>query len=282
MVIFTDLIKKGDKFVEPKKAARQREAYTDSDGKYRFDELPEGRHRLKIFLPDGLTVFKDQWEISTGIPSCSEYDFNAQIDGRISGRIVASDGKPVHKVRIYIGNLEYSPYLYIPSAETDTNGYYELKGIPPGNYKLSVNPNIAANQNTSPFTNYYFGETFNSSEAQIFRLGLAEKLNNVNLKLFPIPDLKKTIVEVVWETGEAIDKPAVYYMTSSERIKGDSPRYAFPDQEGKSIIPIYSGFDYKIYAIGQLKDGRFYETKPLFIKAEQISGPIRLVAAVKK
>ncbi len=281
LVMFTDSIKKENKYVPPKSKDRQREILTDSAGNYRFDDLPIGKHRLKIFPPDGLTVWKDEIEIGSGNSSCAEYDFSVQIDGRISGKIIADNGEPMPRAFVHLSATEYNPYSYIPNARTDINGNYEIKGIPPGKYRLSVSPNVPSSNYSFPFTRYYFPATFNDSEAKILELGYAEKIQNINLKMLPASFTKKIQIELVWEDGTPISPPNIHYKVFAGTAE-TSPNYVHSDKEGKPTLTIFSGFDYQIYAFGSLKDGRLYETDKVIVKAENTEDVIKLKARLRR
>ena len=281
LVMFTDSIKKENKYVSPKGKDKQREITTDSAGNYRFDDLPIGRHRLKIFLPDGLTAWRDEIEIGSGNQSCAQYDFSVQIDGRVSGKIIADNGESMPMAYVHLSTTEYNSYSYIPSARTDINGNYEIKGIAPGKYKLSVSSNVPSSNYSFPFTSYYFPATFNDSEAKIIELGYAEKVQGINLKMLPVSFTKKIQIEVVWEDGMLISPPNVHYKVFAGTAE-TSLKYIYSDKEGKPTLTIFSGFDYQIYAFGSLKDGRLYETDKVIVKAENTEDVIKLQARLRR
>lgn len=281
LALYSDSVKKGEKYVSPKNSDKERETFTDPNGNYRFDNLPAGFHRLKIFLPDGLTALKEEWKISTGNQSCEEYGFRVQIDGRIKGKIITADGQPASQVGVYISNTEYNPYLYLPSAKTDINGEYEIKGAPPGNYKLSAAPNFIPITSGLPFTRYYFPGSYSDSEAKIFNLGYAEKIQDVNLQLPPAPFPKKIQIELVWEDGTPIKPTNIFYQAFAGKAES-SPKFVYSDKDGKTTLTIYSGFDYQVYAFGTLEDGRLYETDRINVKAEESAEVIKLVARLRR
>jgi len=56
----------------------------------------------------------------------------AQDEGTLKGRVtLASDNKPLHHATVTIGRLGRS-------AETDEDGVYEIRSLPPGSYTVSV------------------------------------------------------------------------------------------------------------------------------------------------
>ena len=288
LVMFRDFLKSGDKYIRPEKNNSELETFTDDKGNYRFDNLPEGIHRLKIFLPDGLMAYDDERKIIIKNPSCSENNFDIQIDGRISGKIVNSEGKPEALVGVSISGTEYNPYLYYSSyVQTDVNGNYEIKGLPPGKYKLIARRKGFGVTSDFPFTDYYFPGTFDESEAQIFNLKYAEKLQNVDLRLFPTPVMKKIQIELVLEDSISINSPDIYHQIyyqvyAGKAQKGSLDYVVYPDKDGKKTLTVYSGFEYKIYAVARLKDGRWYETEPMVIRAEKMPEFIKLVAKLRK
>ncbi len=284
LVMFADSLREGNKYVSPKQTERQREVFTDVNGTYRFDNLLEGMHRLKVFLPDGLTVFRDEEKINTKSPTCSEYDFNIEVDGKVSGKIVTAEGKPASQVSVHISNTEYNPYLYLNPARTDINGNYEIEGVPPGKYKIFVSPYFIPVTSGLPFTSYYLPGTYDQSEAKIFTLGYAEKLQNVNLQLPPSPITKQIRIELMWEDGTSVVSPLppdIFYEVSAGKVKKSPPGYVYQNKEGQRGLTIYSGFEYIFYAYGKLEDGRLYETNRVTVEAKETSNLVKLIARQK-
>ena len=281
LAVVTDSIKKENKYVPPKDKDKLREVLTDAGGNYRFDDLPVGKHRLKIFLPNDLTTWKDEFEFGSGDQSCAQYDFSVQVDGRINGKIVADNGEPLPRAYVQLSATNYNPYFYIPGAQTDIDGNYEIKGILPGKYKLSVSSNVPNSNYSFPFPRYYYPATFNESEAKILELGYAEKIQNINLKMLPVSFTKKIQIEVVWEDETPISPPNVHYKVFAGTAETSS-NYVHSDKEGKPTLTIFSGFEYQIYAFGSLKDGRLYETDKIIVKAENTEDIIKLKARLRR
>ncbi len=281
LVMFTDFLKSGDKNVRSKKTNSERETVSDSKGNYRFDNLPEGMHRLRIFLPNDLTTFNDERKIFTQNPSCSESSFDIHIDGRISGKIVNAEGKPAPLVGVSISNRENQYFYYLPNAQTDINGNYEIKGIPPGKYILSVSPSRVKSNFSFPFISYYYPATFNAFEAKIIELDYAGKVQGINLKMLPTSFEKKIQIELVWEDEMPISPPNIYYNVFAGTAETSS-NYVYTDKQGKGTLTIFSGFDYQIYAYGQSKDGRVYETDKVIVKAENTEDVIKLKVRLRR
>ena len=180
----------------------------------------------------------------------------------------------VFKVILFNG---YKSHL---SSVTDENGNYELKGVPPGNYKIVTYPFNKRLDNGYPFSSYYFPRTLDESKAKTVEVGYAEKLFDINFSLLPIPKSKVIKVELLWVDGTQIKPPNVF---SSILLNGKtrSQSYVNEDKDGIPTLKIFSGIEYQIYAFGQLKDGRLYETDKINIKFEDATEIIKLKARLR-
>jgi protocatechuate 3,4-dioxygenase beta subunit len=173
-------------------ASGQYEATTDSTGRYRFSGLRPGKYKIKVSLPNGFGPLFDligtvaNAEITP--ETCgAEVDFSAQIDGRITGHVFDADGKPVaDQVQVSIVSLESSgkgiALAESRSEYTKREGWYEFEGLLPGKYLLGVSIAEAPDKH-SPYPTFYYQQTSDRAQAQVFTLAVGQKLKDIDLHL---------------------------------------------------------------------------------------------------
>jgi len=155
-------------------------AISDADGHYEFDPLPLGSYRITANTQAGLWAEDGPTEIRPH--SCTAYQFELHIDGRISGHIRATDGKPftVHPwVDIVAEDGSHSESRYV-----DDEGHFEVQGLEPGRYIVGVGINAQPNSTEWRARIYYPGVK-SKEEARIVELGTAERRSGVDFKIPP-------------------------------------------------------------------------------------------------
>ncbi len=120
-----------------------RRAYTDTNGRFRFEGLPTGEWTLYVHdsTQNLLPEFWDN-EIDAGLATPitvddvlneSELLIELADSGRISGTVTDIEGSPLTDVWVRARN-EAGSVVY--SDNTDDNGFYELRGMDTGSYRV--------------------------------------------------------------------------------------------------------------------------------------------------
>ena len=117
------------------------ETTTDADGKYSM-KVPVGRYTATLAVRDGLysTGGFMRPEILDG-RGCSEVDFVVKPDGRIGGRVVASDGRPVSGLSIEVLRAAAASDSYFSRLQrvlTDNAGNFEFSRLATGKYVVGL------------------------------------------------------------------------------------------------------------------------------------------------
>jgi protocatechuate 3,4-dioxygenase beta subunit len=158
-VIATSSITDSSKIIESilNKSASLK-ATTDSDGRYRFEDVTAGKYRLGPFTP---TMVSDSLESEsdvtvTGGGTTEGIDFTLSLGGVITGKVTDSDGRPVILQRISLKPVESGPAAASPAGAssvaammnviggggrmyaTDDRGVYRIFGLRPGRYLVSA------------------------------------------------------------------------------------------------------------------------------------------------
>lgn len=131
-------------------------ATTDSDGNYRFEDLPAGKYRLAPYAPAFVSDSIDSAGETTvtGGATTEGINFSLSAGGVITGKVTDSDGRPVIGEKITLKAVESNPN---PAAAvnsvtaimnsfggggrmyaTDDRGIYRIFGLHPGRYLVSA------------------------------------------------------------------------------------------------------------------------------------------------
>jgi hypothetical protein len=183
-----------------------------------------------------------------------------RVDGRVRGRVYDAQGRPARKgVRVTLISpdkaITYKTGYYAPtenekehiSVETNEQGYYEFKGVPPGKYLLGIN---LSNQpyRYNPYPQTYFPEGGDARRATVIILTAGQKLSGYDLHL--PPRLVERIIKgmVKYQNGS----PAIgaeVYVSDAEEFKR-----AKTDSRGEFEVKCLDGLTYSFQASLRDKD----------------------------
>jgi hypothetical protein len=159
-------------------------ASSNSDGYYEFQSLPPGKYHITPNTTPGLWAEDGDTAVSPG--SCTQINFALSTDGQLSGHVISPDGQPfaiTPWVEIQSEDLHFSK-----STPVNDQGYYELRGLPPGQYFVGIGINSQPDTPEWRSRIYYPGVRARKP-ATIIELREAEKRINVDFLSAP-PDTK--------------------------------------------------------------------------------------------
>lgn len=185
---------------------REVEAVTDAEGRYALEGLEPGAYRVGAALPKHLSPAAEERDARVAARGCVELDFRTSVDGRVEGRVLDAEGRPVPSIRIDLAppGQEDEPRPKHLWAYTDEDGRYELRGVPPGRYVLGFRLDSGIDGLKHPYPRTYYPGTQDPSAAAVVELEEGEKLKGYDLKL--PPPLAERAVEgvVVWPDGSPV------------------------------------------------------------------------------
>jgi len=196
------------------------ELHTDAEGRYRLTGLRPGRYKVSLKLPDELTAFQPEQEVSVADRGCATVDYYVTDNGRVSGRVFDAAGTPVARVQLALVAAD-SPEAERPasdkhhsiSSRTDDEGRYSFSAVPAGNYLLVVNlnrfPEYGDSSNAYPRT-FYPGVAL-AREAEVISVREGESVSGRDLRL-PSPRAESVVHGVVaWEDGSPVAHAGVSF-----------------------------------------------------------------------
>ena len=117
---------------------------TSRGGRYEFTSLTAGSYDVELVAPNGYEtrVRSQKLEIPNG-RACAQRDLYVAPASRIAGRVLEHTGAPFGKRQVEVAGATATPHpdygLPIATAYTDADGFFELRGLPPGSYIVGVN-----------------------------------------------------------------------------------------------------------------------------------------------
>jgi uncharacterized GH25 family protein len=114
--------------------AAQRGAVTDAEGRYRVSALRDGRWSLTAIHPEYATEREVDVEVSDR--DVEAIPLTLQKAGGVRGVVKTKEGEPDGRARVNLANVNNASIKF--EATTDSDGNFEILGIPPGAYTVRV------------------------------------------------------------------------------------------------------------------------------------------------
>jgi hypothetical protein len=170
-------------------------ATTDAGGAYSFTGLASGKYSLDADLPESFFGDHQQADVALHAQGCADVSFHWKNNGRISGRVLDSKGRPAKGITVAVFFLQ-DPHRgnyvkgYVPANDfqiTDESGRYHFKGLLPGTYLVFVNP-FAAQQQNAPYPRQFYPGVAGPEKATRLEIKASEELLDIDFAL-PQPQL---------------------------------------------------------------------------------------------
>jgi Carboxypeptidase regulatory-like domain len=215
---------------------------SDGDGKFHASALPEGSYKVRVAPPEGLSDRSNESEVNVVDRGCATVRFWLTVDGRVSGRVLDAEGRPLSDSYVMLRSAEaekrYSGFS--DGGAADDEGRYEIRQVPPGQYKLSVYFNGPRGKPLKSFPTFYYPGVLSADQAGVIAVGESAKVENVDFRL-PTPPERTIEGVVLWPDG----KPApgaqltCYIHDGGALIKVDEQgHFSFKTYEGVETLLI--------------------------------------------
>jgi hypothetical protein len=246
---------------------RTYETTTDKNGQYEIRSVVPGDYQIRAHLPDNYTTDDNdhEEELSVADRGCVAKSFSAEIDSRLSGRVLDLAGHPAPATLtlVSVANKEQTFMAY---AHED--GEFQVAGIAPGRYLLTLDIYSAGREEYSRKAElYYFPGTSERERATVIEIRMGEKLTDYTIKL---PEkLRAHSIRGVVQTPDG--KPAararvIFLLTDKTtpnlyRTKdGSSPKET--DEQGRFEFVGFAGSTYSLEAFEEGSQARSEKRRP--------------------
>lgn len=221
----------------------RREIRPDAQGRYRVSGLPPGKFKVTLQLPDTLTTYQPQREISVADRGCAAVGYHLTDNGKVSGRVFDPEGRPVARILVSLVEPDSDPKTkYVKLERTDEEGNYSFSAVPAGRYIIAVNFNRYPDPNdpTNAYPGSFYPGVTDQPNAEVITLAVGEKLTGLNIRVPPRKPLSVVTGQVVWADGSPVVKASltVTDVTNYESSVGHGIQ---ADEQGKFVINGYIG-----------------------------------------
>ncbi|HJQ33085.1 MAG TPA: SpaA isopeptide-forming pilin-related protein [Pyrinomonadaceae bacterium] len=269
--------------------ADSQELKTDAEGRFRVSGLAPGKYRVTLKVPPGLfyedgsgekrTVVRDVEVTARG---CAEAEFNLESDTRVAGRVLEASGRPAANLRLQMRGApsdarRTNAFLY---AETDAEGRFEFRAVPPGEYLLGLRILSSVGKEYLPYPRTYFPGTPSEQEAAVIKVREGQHLGGLEMRLPERLEEYEVAGEVVWEDGRPAPGASVNVQEGEDRRTGDT-LYVRADDRGHFALKVFDGLSYKISAYARDTNGAAAQS-PWVEVPPRGARPVRLVIPIKK
>lgn len=251
-------------------AGRRAEARVGAGGRYQFKNLPPGKYRLTVPLPEELTVLdpyrpelaadlgiKDQHEIDVPGRGCVVRHIMVADNGRISGRVTDAAGAAVAGIEVGLLRLgedgapserEEDEDLY---AEADDDGNYAFKALPPGRYLIGVRlgPYLSNGDVAAAYPRTFYPGVADEREAIAVSLGRGQSVTRRDFQAGPRLRERTVRGVVVRRDGRAAAGVKVRYQARTPDRKLSTPELLKTDARGRFSFTAYEGAAYLVGAV---------------------------------
>jgi len=264
------------------------EAKTDENGNFRLVNLPPGKYKVRMAMPERYEMqydfLRDEIDV-TVTPGCfgAELGFKVHAIGRISGGVVDANGKPVGRnvqVSIIAANDADKPLstLLSRSEYTDKLGRYVFDGVPLGRYILGIGIADAPDKNT-PYPKIYYPKGNLPSQAKIIEIAKGQKLNGLNFRLAPRLKAATITGVVVDENGMPVAEADLDLYDLEDPDDQLFSAHVKTDKQGRFTIGCFKGRRYLVHA-WKAEDyliGTGKQSTPAEVDTSKPGRPIKLI-----
>lgn len=166
----------------------RRETLTDARGDFAFEGLPPGSYSVRPLYPEHARGYVDPTPFELRARQCREVGYLPWWDGRIRGRVVDADGRPLSGLRVWLispeldvsvrANLMHSMWVM-----TEADGSFELTNVPRGRYQFVVNLTGDADDNAHGYGRTFHPGVKERARASVIELGGGEWLTLQDFRL---------------------------------------------------------------------------------------------------
>lgn len=223
--------------------SERKEIRPDGEGRFRVSGLRPGKYKVSLRLPETLTTYQHEKEITVADRGCAAVGWYITDNGRVSGRVVNADGEPVARILVSLILPEADgKESYEKMERTDNDGQFMFSAVPRGRYLIAVNHTRFPDPNdpTNAYPLSFYPGVVDQAHAQAIVVGSGEKLTNLEVH---IPSKRPASIlsgTVVWSDGSPVANAqlSVIDVTQGESSSG----YGWvADEQGQFKIEGYTG-----------------------------------------
>jgi hypothetical protein len=224
-------------------------AQTDQNGVYRFYGLPADTYHFAAELPANLEIAQTilsepQPPVTLPENACYQQDIDALPTGRIRGRVVGPDGKPLKNadVALFRADRYKQEDMGWWEYQDEEKGYFEFQHVSPGKYVI-VFHNSNRSDPDMPFPRTFYPAALDVKSATPIAIEEGQQVLNADIHVAGGPATRAVTVRVHWT-----EKPTPDDVFVSAQSSDGSLAFAERLSPGVFQITVFRGVRYSIYA----------------------------------
>lgn len=274
--IYNTLAGKKVKIIGEKKSY---ELVTNQDGVYEIYDLPAGKYVIDPEVPNGWkidhksvsasprqsddkendTSAKPLFQVFLEAGKHAYFDFGYGVNNAIRGRVLDPVGNVMKDVCLRLLPAQGKPSGYFSESDcTKKDGAFEIVGIPPGRYVISVN-NRGKISSSEPFPTFYYPNVFEREKAGIVTVTEGHLIEGIDIY---VPRMEETIIVegvVRHSDGRPVSEERVLFEPKNTSDEIDGKARAETDATGRFAIKVLKGLEGTLYAevvayVGEYED----------------------------
>jgi hypothetical protein len=222
------------------------EALTNEDGTYQVVGLPPGSYKVRAELPTNLSQKERQVNLPAG--GCLLVDIITKSDGRVSGKVLDSQGRIVIGAEVNLLNADdprrvsrTSLGVHSFTQSTNKDGYYEFVEVPPGRYYLGFDLEDEP-KGEFPYPRTYYPGSPDRDQATVIVLGDGEHLTGYDIPLPPALPVKTIEGIFLWSDSRPVSPGNVTLRDRADtQTAGKIYAYATVDAQGHFTLRGFEG-----------------------------------------
>lgn len=267
--------------------AASRKVTTDSEGVYELEDLPPGDYALRLSMLETqsegcLNRDGSPARIHLGDDGVVERNLHVFWEGRIEGAVKSDSGSPAHAwVQLLSADERRVSGCIDWFQITAKDGSYRFQQVPPGRYRIVLNPNGPFDE--WPHDLQYFPSGVHESAARVFELAPGQQVKGIDFRP-PLLPPRTTQVRVTWPNGEVAADAGIcvaYENTRDYDSLSGPLYYKTTDQHGIAQLATYGSSQVRVFAKHSGTSGRF-QSQSLQFAADRTPASIDLVLASAK
>lgn len=223
--------------------SQRKEVRPDAEGRFRVSGLPPGKYKVTLHLPDALTTYKNENEITVSDRGCGSVGWYVTDNGRVNGRVVDPNGEPIARILVGLVDPNGNPKENYANLErTDAEGNFKFSGVLRGRYLITINHARFPEPDdpTKAYPPSFYPGVIDKEQAQAITVGPGETVNDLLVRVPAKQPPSAIKVTVVWSDGSPVAKASVGVMDVTQGESAMS--YTVPtDEQGKATVDGYIG-----------------------------------------
>jgi 5-hydroxyisourate hydrolase-like protein (transthyretin family) len=257
------------------------ESKTNSAGKYTISGLLPGTYKVRIDLPDGLSIHNPEVEVKVYDRGCGQAFFIVEPDTRLTGRVLDGQGMSAADVLMELVPISREENAYPSYVRTDKEGRYEMKLLKPGRYHLGVRIAGSAGSTYVPFPQSYYPGVRERSQATVISVSEGQRIE-LNELVLPPRFIERTLNGIVVDSDGTPVAGAVVWLKERQYDDADMPYQRQTDSEGRFSYPVYEGIKYTLNAYVESAGRTEMRSSPLTVVITSNQELIKLVLMKEK